>query len=167
MSRVQGDVFFNGTLSAKAMTLSAGCVDNNAVKGAAAIDATKVQHQHRIPYSQANVTAVTETRVIYRCYGATGTIVEFAAGSIAIAAGAATVTFDLQKSTGGGAFATVLTAVVTLNASSVARVAQLATILTNTLVAGDVLQLVVTATASGGTIPTGIFSMLTVNENPL
>jgi hypothetical protein len=102
---------------------------------------------------------------IWRVYGATATLLELAVGSIAIAVGAATVTVDLQRSTAGGAFASVLSAVVTLDTANTARVAELAGIATAGGVAGDLYQLVITATAGGGTLPTGLFVFLTLKED--
>lgn len=166
IARIEADIFCTGNITGRTLTIPDSTILDAAVSASASIQATKLQHQHRVGYSQPNTTATTETRVLYRCYGATASIIEFCAGSQAIAVGSATVTFDLQKSTAGGAFATVLSSVITLNSSSVARVAQVATLASASLVAGDLLEVIVTATAAGGTVPTGIFAALTVNEKP-
>lgn len=161
MGRIDEDVQAVGQWAfTKMPTFPAGITDAM-IAALAKIDQSKLGHQHRIPYNQPNTAATTETRVLYRCYGATATVIELACGSIAIAVGAATVTFDLKKNG-----TTVLTGVLTLNSSNTARVAVLASLSgTVTLAAGDVLELVVTATASGGTLPTGIFAELTVKED--
>jgi hypothetical protein len=70
------------------------------------------------------------------------------------------VTVDLRKNG-----TTVLSAVITLNNANTARVAVAGALSVTTLVAGDVLE-VVTATAGGGTLATGVFAIVTVNEMP-
>ncbi len=142
-----------------------GGVTNAKVADSAGIDQSKLQHQHRPFYTQPNTTATSVTIPIWRVYGATATLIELAVGSEAIAVGAATVTVDLQKSTGGGAFATVLTGILTLDTANTARVAEIAAITTAGAVAGDLFQLVITATAGGGTLPTGLFVFLTLKED--
>ncbi len=158
-TRVEGDVYVNGNLSSKTATPAAGSVVDASVGAAAAIDATKLQHQHRLVLGQTG-TATSVTQPIYHCYGATGTVIAIYAGSIAIAVGGATVTVDLKKNG-----SSILTGVITLNSSSVARIGQAGTLTGSTsLVAGDVLEVVTVATAAGGTIPTGLFVAVTVNE---
>lgn len=142
-----------------------GGVTNAKVAAGAKIDQSKLQHQHRIPYTQPNTAATSVTIPIWRIFGATATLLELAVGSLTVAVGAATVTVDLQKSTSGGAFASVLTSVVTLDTGNTARVAELAAIATAGGVAEDLYQLVITATAGGGTLPTGLFVFLTLKED--
>jgi len=159
-TRLEGDLYVNGNLSSKTATPAASSITNASIIAAAGIDATKVDHQHRLVFHQPNTTATAETRVIYHCYGATGSVIAIYAGSIAIAVGAATVTVDLKKNG-----SSILTGVITLNSSNTARVAVAGTLTGSTsLVAGDVLEVVTTATAGGGTIPTGLFVAITVNE---
>lgn len=159
MGRIEDDLHVGGNLSADAMSIPSSTIDDDDVKSTAAIQQGKLDHQHRIPYSQPNTTATTETRVLYRCFGASGTILGFHAGSIAANIGAATVTLDLKKNG-----TTVLSSVITLNNANTARVAVAGTLSVTTLVAGDVLEVVVTATAGGGTLATGLFAAVTVGE---
>jgi hypothetical protein len=120
---------------------------------AAGVQQTKLQHQNRGNLDQPNTTATTETKVVATIYGATGTILSFKAGSIAPCSGAATITLDLKKNG-----TTVLASVITLDNANAARVAEAGTLSVVSLVAGDVLEIVVTATAGGGTIGTGLFA---------
>lgn len=161
-SRIEGDVYVNGTLTGKTLAPSAGCVVDASVSASADIAATKVNHQHRAVFAQANSSAASETRVIYVCYGASGTVVAFSAGSIAAAVGAATVTVDLKKNG-----TSILTGVITLDNANTARVVEAGTLTgSNSVVAGDVLEVVTVATAGGGTLPTGVFAAATINEKP-
>jgi hypothetical protein len=160
-SRQEGDWTFAGIVRfLTSIVLPSSCVANAQVSASAAIATSKMLHLHRIPFHQPNTTATAETRVVYVCVGATGTILNFKAGSIAIAIGAATVTLDLKKNG-----TTVLSGVITLDSSNVARVVEAGTLSVTALVAGDVLEIVTTATAGGGTIPTGLFAEVTVEED--
>jgi hypothetical protein len=159
--RFPGDIYVAGNISSKTLSVPAGAVTDAAIQAGAGIAATKLQQQHRLDYSQPNTTATSETRIIYACRGASGTIIDFRAGSIGVAVGAATVTVDLRKNG-----TTVLTGVITLDTGNVARVAEVGTLSVTTLVAGDVLEVVLTATAGGGTLPTGVFVSATVHEDP-
>jgi hypothetical protein len=143
------------------VTVPNNTILKEAIKSAAGVEATKLEHQHRIPYSQPNTTATTETRVLYVCYAATARVIDFRAGSIVACIGAATITLDVKKNG-----TTILSSVLTLNNANTARVAVAATLSgTPALVTGDVLEVVVTATAGGGTIGTGLFASLTVEED--
>lgn len=157
---IEGAVHINGALSAKSFTPPAGSIANASIAANAGIDATKLGHQHRANFSQPNTAATTETRVIYTVYGATATLVAFKAGSIAPATGNATVTLDLRKNG-----ATVLTAVVTLNSSNAARVVVAGVLASTSLAQGDVIEVVITATAGTGTLPTGVFGYAEVRED--
>lgn len=159
-TRIEGDLYVAGNINSRTMKVAAGSVDNAAVSASAAIDPSKLGHQHRIGYGQPNTAATTETRPIFVCRGATGATLAIHAGSIVAAIGAATVTIDLKKNG-----ASVLTGVITLNNANTARVAVAGTLATTTLVAGDWLELVITATAGGGTLPTGLFVIVTLTED--
>lgn len=166
-SVVQGDYFFNGNLRAVSMTAPNNSVGNAQVLAGANLAADKLEHRYQWELAQPNTTATTETRVVGRCYGATGSVRGFHAGSIVANLTTATVTVDLQKSTGGGAFASILTAAITLNNATTARTAVAGTLASTTLVQGDLLQIVITATAAGGTLATGVFAFVTVDSLPV
>ena len=159
-SRFEGDAYFAGNLGAKTFSPPAGSITNAAVAALAGIDSTKLEHQHRVGWSQANVTAAAETRVVYVCYGTAGTILDFRAGSIAKAVGDPTVTVNLRKNG-----TTVLSSVITLDSGNTNRVAEAGTLSVTTLAAGDVLEVVVAVSAGTGTLPTGLFASVTVEED--
>jgi hypothetical protein len=150
-----------GTMRPDVFVPPSGSIADDAVIAAANVAYTKLQQQKTICGNQPNTTATTETRAIYVAYGTIGTLLAFKAGSIAIAVGAATVTLDLKKNG-----TTVLSAPITLDSSNVARVVEAATISVPSFVAGDFFEVVITATAGGGTIPTGLFYELVLYEKP-
>jgi len=158
MNRIEGDVVITGTLYAQAQQLPASSVGNTEVKSTDPISAGKLQHQRKLTVAQPNTTATTETRTIFVATAA-GTLKSFEAGSIAACAGAATITVNLLKNN-----VSVLSAAITLNSSSTNRVSQAGMILTADFVDGDWFEVVITATAGGGTIGTGLAASLTLNE---
>lgn len=162
-NRIEGDMFVDGNLSAKGLTVPAGSVsDTNVAAGAPGsyIAAEKVRLQAHKLYTQ-NGPAVAEDRAIYRSYGLTGTVLTFVAGSIVAAIGADTVTVDCKKNG-----TSILAAPITLNSSNTARVAASATLATTTVVAGDLFEVVVITNHTSGTLPSGIFAELVLDEDP-
>lgn len=125
----------------------------------AGVAAGAMDHQHRIHYG-ATGTAATATVPIFECRGATGTIRQIRAGSIVANIGAATVTIDLKKNG-----TTVLSGVITLDSGNTARISEGGTLSVTSLVVGDLLEIVVTATAGGGTLATGLWVDVTVDED--
>jgi len=159
LSTIEGDLRVRGTLQVDYFTPPAASVGDDQVSSASPISADKLKHQYLPTYSQPNTTATTETRVIHVARSA-GTIEGFRAGSIAACSGAATITFDLRKNG-----ATVLSSVITLDNANTARVIEAGTLSGSpTVVAGDVLEVVITATAGGGTLGTGAFCQAIVRE---
>lgn len=157
-----GDYFFTGNLRAGSMTAANNSVRDAQVAAGADVGADKLVHRHQCPFDQPNTAATSETRVIHRCYGATGTIRGFHAGSIVAATGNSTVTVDLRKNG-----TTVLSAVITLDNANTARVAEAGSVSVTTLVQGDVLEVVTVATVGTGTLPTGLFAFATVDNLPI
>ena len=131
-----------------------------------------IEHEHKISFSPATdsttVTALTKTlEAIHR----TGEIIEISVTPItAPTGGDLAYTVDVKKSTGAAAFATILSSVVTVNSSSVARTAQYATLTATAadllLARGDLLQIVVAVTGSTGTQGIGYVVTIRYRENP-
>lgn len=162
MSIINDDLAVNGFLSVKAMKIPDNTLLDAGVNGAAGIQATKLQHQHQKMYLQGSstTTAAADTKVIHAVYGATGTTVAFRAGCEVPCVGAATITVDLKKNG-----TTVLSAPISLSSAQAARAMVAGTISVPGLVTGDVLEVVITATAGGGTIGTGLFAQLVERED--
>lgn len=154
-----GDLYVTGSLSVGGgFNIPAGAVADSQVVAGADIASAKLNHLHTKTYSQPNTTATAETQVLHVAKGA-GSVVRFEAGSIAIAVGAATCTIDLKKNG-----TTVLSGVITLDSSNVAYTPEAGTISSADYVAGDVFTIVTTATAGGGTIPTGLYCSAAFDE---
>lgn len=155
-----GDVIIRGSVVANTNIPSDNSITTAKIAAAANLNADKLEQRLHKTYSQPNTAATSETRGVFVARK-TGIINELAVGSIAIAVGAATVTCDLRKNG-----TTILTGVVTLNSSSVARVVQTAGFsgVLNQFVAGDFFEIVLVATAGGGTLPTGVFVQLEIDQ---
>ncbi len=109
------------------------------------------------------VTALTQWLHIVR--GGTGALVGFEAAIALGPTGAdRTITVDLHKSTGGAAFATVLSATIGFVDASVERVATAATFASTALTDGDILEVVVTVAGAAGNQATGLTVTLTFDE---
>ena len=159
ISTIEGALRVRGQLFADEMSLPANSVGDLEVGSSSPITADKLIHQYAPTFAQANTTAASETRVIHVARGP-GTIVGFRAGSIVACAGAATITADLRKNG-----TTVLSAVITLDNANTARVVENGTLSgTPTVVNGDVLEVVIVATAGGGTLGTGLFAQAIIRE---
>lgn len=158
--RYPDNVTIAGRLIAGQFDMPAGAVSDTSVESGANIDADKLEHTHRKIYSLSG-TAASVTIPIHSVIGATARRLQVVAGSIAIAVGAATVTIDVKKN--GTSVMTGAT-VHTLDSSNTARVAEALSIATTTAVAGDLFELVIVATAGGGTIPTGLFVEFQIDE---
>ena len=161
---IVGDLRVTGNLVAGGMTIPSNSIGDGQIQAGSPgkyISPTKYERWVERTYAQPNTTATTETKPLHAAYGATGQVVQFVAGSIAVAAGAATVTIDLKKNG-----TSILTAPITLNNTNSPRVVVAASIASANYVVGDFFEVVVTATAGGGTLPTGVFAQMMTTEDP-
>jgi len=144
---------------------AAGIVDAE-ISGSAAIKSTKVLHVTTLRHTQTgNIIAATEYLTIVnvpnaRVLALEASITETAAG------GDRTVTLDLKKSTGGGAFATILSSTLVFNSGDALRTIKTAALATPDLVDGDMLQLTVTIAGTTGAVPQGLLASLHLREDP-
>jgi len=166
-SYVSSDLFVQGSLSAKQTVLSAGCVNDAAVVAGAGIEATKVVHQFAKSVDQKPGTAVVAaTDLVHQVFPA-GTTVSVIAGLLVSVVtpptGTDTVTIDLKRSTGGGAFASVLSAALVLSSSTPALTPQSASVASPDLNGSDLLEIVVTVS---GASAEGLIVEVFLRENP-
>jgi hypothetical protein len=168
-TRIEGETQFAGDVVMLAgVTMPSGVITNAHVAAGAAIAATKLQHQFPIHLSTAGGTAVTAvTNIVHIARGA-GTVVSVEAALATVPTGTGTdktVTIDVQKSTGGAAFATLLSSTIVLDSGNTDRVAEAGTLAaTPTYADGDLIQIVVTVSGSTGTQGTGLIVTAFVQE---
>jgi len=167
---INGDVIVAGRLSPSALDVPPNSLNDSSWSTSPSnrLTANKIIQQFPRSHSQAAATdATTETRIIHVAKGA-GTVAQCAAAVlVAPATGNKQITIDLQKSTGGAAFATMLNAPVTIAAAQAALTQYQATLApTPTYAAGDILAVVITASGSTGTQAQGAIAEAVLQENP-
>ncbi len=132
--------------------LPAGSVGDTQVTATSPLGVDKTTHQINKTYSQAHGAVVADdTGSLIHIAGNTGVVQSVKVAVRVIPIGAATVTVDLKKNG-----TTVLTGVVTIDNANVAYTAEGGVITTPGYVAGDFFEVVVDATAGGGTLPQGL-----------
>lgn len=162
--REDGDVYVAGTLSANVIVLPNNVVKNaNVAVGGSGLNIayTKLTSQRVLTYEQPNTTTTTATVPLYVAQGATGAVLYVRAGNIVKAVGAATVTVDVQKNG-----TTILSSVITLDSTNTNRVVEAGTVSVPAYSTGSWFDVIVTATAGGGTLPTGLYVDMGVAEDP-
>jgi hypothetical protein len=167
MGRIDEDLYINGNLSAKSMSIPASGVGDAQVAAGANLSASKLQHRDRFVFGQsgaaASATAPIRVAVATTPLSSTDTptarVVSVRAGSITPCTGNATITVDVQK---GGA--SMLTGVITLDASNSARVAEEGVLADGDLETGDWVDLVVVATVGTGALGTGLLVEVEIDE---
>ncbi len=152
------DSLYVGILTVGAIALPANAVNSDSqVAAGANIDSGKVGQEPGLNYAQApgaDIATATQDLTICNVAGTIDSVQAVVTGVQATGDRSATVM--VQKSTGGGAFANVLSAVITLDSSATIRVAVSGTVSVPAFAAGDVLRVVVTQVAgTTGTRPPG------------
>lgn len=153
------DVICNN-ISCKSINIPAGSVGNAGVAAGANIDASKLVHQITERYQQnATAAVVGDNQYAHVVNGATCTLA-YVKGAVDTPATGAdrTVSIDLQRSTGGGAFTTALTSPLTFNNASTARTVTSGSIATASLAQGDILKWVVTVAGAAGNQAIGVIA---------
>ena len=154
-----GDVQIKGTLMPTTLSIPAGTVDNSDVSASAAIDASKLSHMVNVCTElygpSTTVAALTKECYVAKGIGTLSVVRAAINGTIATGADR-TVNVDLQKSTGGGAFATVLSATCAFTNGSSLRTLASGTISSTTYAAGDLFRWVVTVAGSAGNQALGL-----------
>ena len=142
-----------------------GVITNNEISSAAAIAASKTIHRDVATYGQPIAAIVAAATQAVRVARVAGAIKEFrVAWLTAPTGGDKAFTVDLQLSTGGGAFASCLSAVVTVNNSKSDNGTATGTLTTATFAAGDILKVVVATSGSTGTQGYGMIAEVFCEE---
>ena len=150
LSTHNGDLRISGGLSCESFNPPAGWLEDEHVAVGAAIDAAKVNHRLHRSHTQDLGSAVAAKTVLIHTAEYAGSL---AGVNIAITTHPTTtdtVVVDVKKSTGAGAFASVLSSAYTLDSSSADRTVYNATISSSAYVAGDIFQVAVTVTGTSG-----------------
>jgi len=155
-----------GTLSPAGFNAPAGSIGSAGIAtpgaGAAGIVSSKLNHRFKRWLGQAEGAAVvSQTEIVSITYGTAGAIVALQAILKVACAGAATISVDLKKNG-----TSVLASPISFSSSDSALTVKSATPTTTTTAAGDYFEIVITATAGGGTLGQGIYAEAIIDENP-
>lgn len=169
ITTIPNDLRVQGHIACQSMSIPAGTIHGDDFASDADVEVEYLEHEHVAKYVQNEGSDVaTQTQLIYTCKAASGGLIRklFITPSTAPTGGDKQFTVDVKKSTGGGAFATILSGVVTISSADTSRVQQDATssVNTDTLVTGDILQIVITASGSTGSQGQGVLVEVVVDE---
>jgi len=161
VTRINGDLVVIGAfLGATEIAYPTGSITNAAISASAAIAASKSQRSFPATAQQSG-TVADETIIIHIVQGSTGILKSFTCSQVTAPTGVSTFTVDLQKNG-----VTMLSAPVTVNAATGALGEATGTLTVTALADGDVLTVVIDATASGTDTPaTGAFAMAMIDED--
>lgn len=154
---------FTGTVN-----LPANTVDEDDLKTATLFPAANLVTRFAKDHRQATGTAVVSVTEEIHIAKYAGVVQSIEAAVSQLPTGDYTVTVDLQKSTAGGAFTTVLSATFDIDAADTVRVAVAGTVdsTKDDYVAGDIFRVVVTAAGASGTQAQGLNVTVFFEENP-
>jgi hypothetical protein len=158
-----GDLYVNGNVGAKTMTLPAGCVRNANIGAGAAgdyIDPTKLKSRRIVTYAQdqgANNTAKQSFR--HQVYGATGTLRSLRCRNKVAASGTDKTSVDLLING-----VTVLSAPLALDLAAGTGEVHTESFVSAALAQGDTIEFKTTLT--GTNVGQGVFVELVFDEDP-
>ncbi len=169
-SRHAGDLLVTGSLTVSdALNMPDGTVANSEVAAAAAVAASKLEHQHAITYHQAAIDqeVVDIETPIHVVRGATAEIIDIEVVCLtAPTGGNKAFTVDLLKANEASATpATVLSGAISYSSTQADCEIEVGTIDSESLTDGDVLVLEVATTGTTGTQGSGLGVTVTVRED--
>lgn len=170
VAQIGADLNVQGVVYCTQLNASQACVTNAMISASTSspIGGSKVAHQNVPAVSGYQLFDLTtnpsaKTLIIGRAKSA-GTIKSVDIFYAGTAATTGTASVNLKKSTGGGAFATVLSATVDITSATATLTAVAGIISAAPYVAGDVFELVVTV--SGSPDGKGLTAVVVMEENP-
>lgn len=144
-------------------SVPAGSWTNTQINASAAIDATKLKHQYAPVFSQVHGSAATSERRVIHVARSAGEVTAAEAGHVVAGAGGATVTVDVRKN--GTSILTGATPIsLTVAGAAYSKTTGSLNSSLTAYVAGDVFEIVLVATAGGGTLPQGVFADVVFRE---
>lgn len=152
-SRLEGDVFVGGTLGCRRFTAPDGSITNDAIEEFAQVEASKLQHEHRLAMSQESATALADERRIVHVGRAEGTVLEIVAGAVTPAIGGDVGLIDLLKDG-----VSILTGPIILSAGHASYELIGGSIASAEYGLNDVFELDLVLSTGGGTPPAGVFA---------
>jgi len=159
---IPNDMVVQGVLTPQGFNPPAACIPNAAITGP--IQASNLRQQYVKGFAQTKGAgaAVAQRQIVHVVRGATATLTFLRAVLQQANVGGATVTVDLYKNG-----SSILSATMTItNATAAYTVVSTSAFTSTALVAGDVLEIVVTVATGGGTLGQGLQVDVEFNEDP-
>jgi hypothetical protein len=156
-----GTVNFSG---ASGFTAPPNTITDAMLSASSPAGPTKTRRRFVRTHKQANgASIVTVTERIHLGYGAIGAVTAVRCMNTGVVGtgGGMSVTVDVKKNG-----VSILTAVMTINAATLLNAIVAGSIATAAYAVGDYFDVVVTATAGGGTLPQGLYVDVVLDEDP-
>ena len=163
-----GDVIISGGLTVGSMALPAGSIGNSQIAALAGLDASKVVHrdwmEHEL-FGPATPVAALTKRIARMTANATLLSVSVEI-EVQATGGDRTVDVDIKKSSGGGAFASILAAPIHLTNATAILTAVAGAFSNANLVAGDILEVTVAVAGIAANQAQGLGLTISLDRNP-
>lgn len=161
-----GDLHVDGCVAPDEFDLPAGSIFDRHLPSYARIDADKTEHQHPISYWQDSSAIVASETEAVHTFKSAAEIVAVSIVPITPPTGAKQYTVDIKKGNAGAGYTTILSAIVTVNASKAARTPIAATLAVTSAADGDSLEVIITASGATGVQGTGVNVVIWCREAP-
>lgn len=148
---IDSDTVVQGNLAASTLSLTSASITNTMLalpsSGGDYIAPTKVKPRVPIGFAQVDGTVSTGEARIFSAYAA-GSLVQVNISLDTVNTSTNTVIIDVQKSTAGGAYASVLSSTYTMDNTKTARTVYTVTPNTTAFIAGDIFKVTWTVTGT-------------------
>lgn len=147
-----GDIQVRGAVACTSLISSSASITDSmiaAAGGGSYISPTKLKPRVPLGFAQQDGTTSTGEARVFSAYAA-GSIQQVSISMDTAPTSTDTVTIDVQKSTGGGAYATILSSTFAMNNTRSNRTVYTATISSASFVAGDIFKVTWSVTGTSG-----------------
>jgi len=159
--RIDESGSFRGTVSFLDLRPNNNCIANKHVDPAAALEASKLRHQHRaIVAQESSAACADEIHVAHVVHGAVGKSLAFKAGAVDPSLLDAICEVDLLKNG-----VSVLVGKIEIDLNDAAYALVEGNINTEALAADDVMEISFNGTVGGGTLANGVFAYFDCEED--
>jgi len=162
------DDLYSPNVSCKTIRATSPCIGDSMILSDAAIAASKLVHRYHATHAQkAGTDVVSETMPVHTFRAAGSIVAVEIVPIVAPTGGNKLFTVDVKRGNAGAGFASILSAVITVDQASVSRTVYVAAITLPNAVDGDTLEVVIAASGSTGSQGQGVLVNVHVEEQPV